>query len=97
MFCIIVKPTLKKSIMELLDVSTDKKILMHNSITSGRFDVSACQLDILFMLLSMLEKDDDINKEYVISTLDIEFLTKKNGIISSFGSQLKILAVGCLR
>ena len=77
MFCIIVKPTLKKSIMELLDVSTDKKILMHNSITSGRFDVSACQLDILFMLLSMLEKDDDINKEYVISTLDIEFLTKK--------------------
>ena len=63
--------------MELLDVSTDKKILMHNSITSGRFDVSACQLDILFMLLSMLEKDDDINKEYVISTLDIEFLTKK--------------------
>ena len=63
--------------MELLDITTDKQIMMHNSITSGRFDVSACQLDILFMLLSMLEKNDDVSKEYIISALDIEFLTKK--------------------
>lgn len=63
--------------MELTEVSREKQIMLHNSITSGRFDVSACQLDILFMLLSMLEKDDDVSKEYIISALDIEFLTKK--------------------
>jgi plasmid replication initiation protein len=63
--------------MELPDVSTEKQIMIHNSITSGRFDVSACQLDILFMLLSMLEKSDEVNKEYIISALDIEYLTNK--------------------
>lgn len=63
--------------MELLDISKEKQIMLHNSITSGRFDVSACQLDILFMLLSMLEKSDDVNKEYIISALDIEYLTNK--------------------
>lgn len=63
--------------MELLEVSEDKNIMMHNSITSGRFDVTACQLDILFMLLSMLEKDDDPNKEYIVSAMDIELITNK--------------------
>ena len=63
--------------MELLDVNEDKSIMMHNSITSGRFDVTACQLDILFMLLSMLEKNDDPNHEYIISATDIEKITNK--------------------
>ena len=63
--------------MELLDVNVEKKIMLHNSITSGRFDVTACQLDILFMLLSMLEKNDPVDKEYVISAMDIEAITKK--------------------
>ncbi|WP_151199648.1 replication initiation protein [Flavobacterium psychrophilum] len=63
--------------MELLDVNLDKKIMLHNSITSGRFDVTACQLDILFMLLSVIEKNDSIDKEYIISTIDIEAITNK--------------------
>ena len=63
--------------MELLDVNVEKKIMLHNSITSGRFDVTAFQLDILFMLLSMLEKNDPVDKEYVISAMDIEAITKK--------------------
>lgn len=61
--------------MEILDV--DKNVMMHNSITSGRFDVTACQLDILFMLLSMLEKNDSVDKEYIISAMDIELITNK--------------------
>lgn len=63
--------------MELLDVSADKNIIMSNSITSGRFDVTACQLDILFMLLSMLEKNDVADKEYIVNAKDIETLTNK--------------------
>lgn len=44
----------------------------HNAITSGRFDFTACQLDILFMILSSLKADE---MEYRIYAKDIEFLT----------------------
>ncbi|WP_312306255.1 hypothetical protein [Chryseobacterium sp.] len=44
--------------MELMDISKDDKLIyQHNVITSGRYDYSACMLDILFMVLSCLEKD----------------------------------------
>jgi plasmid replication initiation protein len=63
--------------MELLDVNKEKSVFLHNSITSARFDVSACQLDILFMLLATLEKDDAPDKEYIISAKEIEIITGK--------------------
>lgn len=50
----------------------DKVILQHNAITSGRYDFTACMLDILFMLLSCLEKD---KLEYTIHVHDIEAIT----------------------
>jgi len=59
--------------MELMDVSkNDKLIYQHNVITSGRYDYSACMLDILFMVLSCLEKD---KLEYTIHVHDIEAIT----------------------
>ncbi|MGL6128570.1 replication initiation protein [Chryseobacterium artocarpi] len=59
--------------MELLDTNIDDKvILQHNAITSGRYDFTACMLDILFMLLSCLEKD---KLEYTIHVQDIEAIT----------------------
>ena len=59
--------------MELMDVSVENKTIMqHNAITSGRYDYSACMLDILFMVLSSLE----IGKlEYTIHVQDIEAIT----------------------
>ena len=37
--------------MELIDAnSSDKLVYQHNVITSGRYDYSACMLDILFMV-----------------------------------------------
>ena len=59
--------------MELMDVNKDNKIIyQHNVITSGRYDYSACMLDILFMVLSGLE----VGKlEYTIHTKDIEDIT----------------------
>lgn len=44
----------------------------HNAITSGRYDFTACQLDILFMLLSSLEENE---LRYTIRAKDIELLT----------------------
>lgn len=59
--------------MELMDANVDDKvILQHNAITSGRYDFTACMLDILFMLLSCLEKD---KLEYTIHVHDIEAIT----------------------
>lgn len=61
--------------MELREVNTDKIIVQHNALTSGRYDFSACQLDILFMLLAMLGKDDTVQKAYSIHVKDIEAIT----------------------
>jgi plasmid replication initiation protein len=59
--------------MELIDVNKDDKLIFqHNVITSGRYDYSACMLDILFMVLSCLEKN---KLEYNIQAHDIEAIT----------------------
>lgn len=59
--------------MQLIDVNKEEKLIFqHNVITSGRYDYSACMLDILFMVLSCLEKD---KLEYTIHTHDIEAIT----------------------
>lgn len=59
--------------MQLIDVNKeDKLIFQHNVITSGRYDYSACMLDIVFMVLSCLEKN---KLEYTIHTHDIEVIT----------------------
>lgn len=59
--------------MELMDINKDNKLIyQHNVITSGRYDYSACMLDILFMVLSGLERD---KLEYTIHVQDIEAIT----------------------
>ena len=61
--------------MELQKIAPEKKIKQHNTITSGRYDFSACQLDILFMLLASLNEADEVGKEYHIRVKDIELIT----------------------
>ena len=59
--------------MELMDVNIENKLIyQHNVITSGRYDYSACMLDILFMVLSGLEVG---KMEYNIHVQDIEAIT----------------------
>lgn len=55
-----------------MDISEDKNIMQHNAITSGRYDYSAVMMDVLFMVLSSLEKG---KLEYTIHTKDIEAIT----------------------
>lgn len=50
----------------------EKHYKQHNAITSGRYDFTACQLDILFMILSSLEENE---LTYTIRAKDIELLT----------------------
>ncbi|GGC16417.1 replication initiation protein [Dyadobacter sediminis] len=51
------------------------EIRQHNAITTARFDYSACQLDILFYLLSKIKKEDTYNQEYQIYVNEVEFIT----------------------
>lgn len=61
--------------MELTQLEPTKQIRQANALTSGRYDYTACQLDILFMVIAMLEKDDPPGKIYEIHISDIEAIT----------------------
>lgn len=61
--------------MELQNIPQEKRIKQHNTISSGRYDFSACQLDVLFMLLATLTETDQPNKRYNIRVKDIELIT----------------------
>jgi plasmid replication initiation protein len=61
--------------MDLQELPPDREILQHNAITSGRYEYSACQLDIIFMTLAMMEKDDSPDKIYTLYAKDIEAIT----------------------
>jgi len=50
----------------------EKMFKQSNAITSGRFDFTSAQLDIMFMILSMLEND---KMTYRVHAKDIELLT----------------------
>lgn len=47
----------------------------HNVITTARYDYSACQIDILFFLLSLLRPNDVENITYRLYMKDIEAIT----------------------
>jgi plasmid replication initiation protein len=61
--------------MELSTINNEALVKQHNTITSGRYDFSACQLDVLFMLLATLSESDEVGKEYHIRVKDIELIT----------------------
>lgn len=66
--------------MEYLELKNELQeknqyIFQHNVITSGRYDYSACMLDILFMILSKLTQNQI---EYLISVKEIENITGRS-------------------
>lgn len=61
--------------MELENVDVLATIRQHNTITSGRFDFNACQLDIMFMIMSLLKKSDAVDTVYTVRVKSIETIT----------------------
>ena len=61
--------------MKFMENASTLKIRQHNAITTARYDYNACQLDILFYLISILKKEDQPDKLYRIYVKDIETLT----------------------
>lgn len=74
----------------------NKLIYQHNAITSGRYDYSACMLDVLFMVLASLEQN---KLEYTIYIKDIEDITGRKWnttqLIETTGEMLtKMFTIG---
>lgn len=62
-------------------IAGELMLKQHNAITSGRYDFSACQLDLVFMLLSQIKEGELI---YQVHTRDIELITGRKWNISQF-------------
>ena len=67
---------------------SEKMYKQHNALTSGRYDFTACQLDIMFMVLASL-KENELN--YKIHTKDIELITGRKWNISQLTSSTEQL------
>lgn len=75
--------------MELIDINLQEKVVMqHNAITSGRYDFTACQLDLLFMILAQLEVG---KTEYIIHTSDIEAITGRQWQINQLTKSTELI------
>lgn len=61
-----------------------KIIRQDNSITNARYDFTACQLDILFCVMSQIHDDDSDRKIYTIYAKEIENLTGRKWDYAQF-------------
>jgi plasmid replication initiation protein len=57
---------------------TNLEIRQHNAITTARYEMSACEMDIVFSLLSKLTKHDAPGTIYEIRVRELEGLTGRN-------------------
>ena len=54
---------------------TSLEIRQHNAITTARYEMTACEMDIVFYLLSLLKKEDRVGTFYRVKVLDLQHLT----------------------
>ena len=57
--------------------STGLEIRQHNAITTARYEMTACEMDIVFYLLSLLKKEDRIGTFYRVKVLDLMAMTSR--------------------
>ena len=51
------------------------EVRQHNAITTARYEMSACEMDIVFYLLSLLRKEDKLGTFYRVKVQDLMTLT----------------------
>lgn len=62
--------------MDIEKFDADKSyVKQHNAITSGRYEYTACMLDILFMTLAMIDTEKPKERTFQIYQRDIEAIT----------------------
>jgi len=58
-----------------LESSAPVQVRQHNAITNARYEMSACEMDIVFALLSKLSSKDRAGTTYLIRVHELETLT----------------------
>ena len=58
-----------------LVVTPSLEVRQHNAITTARYEMTACEMDIVFYLLSLLRKEDRVGKFYQIRVVDLMEVT----------------------
>jgi plasmid replication initiation protein len=62
--------------MNIEKFDADKSyVKQHNAITSGRYEYTACMLDVLFMTLAMMDSNKPDKREFQIYQKDVEAIT----------------------
>lgn len=51
------------------------EVRQHNAITTARYEMTACEMDIVFYLLSLLRKEDKVGTFYRVKVTDLMALT----------------------
>jgi len=64
--------------MAASESTTPLEIRQHNAITTARYEMSACEMDIVFSLLSKLTKQDQRGTIYEIRVQELELLTGRS-------------------
>ena len=59
----------------LAPLPTTLEIRQHNAITTARYEMTACEMDIVFYLLSLLKKEDNIGTFYRVKVTELQQLT----------------------
>jgi plasmid replication initiation protein len=86
------------------------QVRQHNAITSARYEMSACEMDIVFALLSKLSSKDKAGTMYLVRVRELELLTGRqwnykqllesteqlNSRIYHIEDKAKVLQVGLL-
>lgn len=69
---------------ELERPSRTVEVRQHNAITTARYEMSACEMDIVFYTLSLLKKEDKPGKMYQIRVKDLQTVTGREWNYNQF-------------
>lgn len=60
---------------EIQAASGALEVRQHNAITTARYEMTACEMDIVFYLLSLLRKEDRVGTFYQVKVTDLMAMT----------------------
>lgn len=63
--------------MEIEHINKDLEIRQSNIITNARYEMSSCELDLVFCVLSQLKKTDHPSQKYYLHVKDISTITER--------------------
>jgi plasmid replication initiation protein len=77
--------------MDLQEIPENKLIVQSNAITESRFEYSRAQMDLLFMIMAQLGKEDVPAQVYSLYLKDIENITKRKWNYTQLDDSISVM------